>query len=258
MRQARIAAKITLQEMATRLHYTKSHLSSVEQAKSRPSRDLIEGYERELNLPTGELITLIENQHLSLRYRPISAVDSIIKMGLIHIYPDLGTGLLQERIRNSKDRVWLMDTWFRRSLLSLEPAFSEASHCDIRVLLLDPESPFTRQRSLDLNMQEDYAKYNINNNLRTFSQLRHKQEKIKIRTYRVLPSFPIFITDQRALVSYYFHGIETYEAIWLEVRIPDENSQEPSEFGEQIKHEFLRIWDNASEYDESLLQRDQS
>ncbi len=55
MRLARQQKGMTLTDLALKLGYTKSHLSSVENGVSRPSPDLVEKYERELGLEPGEL-----------------------------------------------------------------------------------------------------------------------------------------------------------------------------------------------------------
>jgi transcriptional regulator with XRE-family HTH domain len=59
MRDARLAKKISLAEMARRLGYAKSHLSGVETGRNRPSRELVEGYERETDVGPGGLTSII-------------------------------------------------------------------------------------------------------------------------------------------------------------------------------------------------------
>ncbi len=73
MRYARQQKGISLTAMARRLAYTKSHLSAVENGLGRPSQELIEGYERELELEPGEL-TYEQGVQLTLGHRrtPIS------------------------------------------------------------------------------------------------------------------------------------------------------------------------------------------
>ena len=46
--------------MATRLGYTKSHLSSVENGVSRPTIDLVDKYERELGIGPGTLSAALD------------------------------------------------------------------------------------------------------------------------------------------------------------------------------------------------------
>lgn len=58
MREHRQRSDISLTEMARRVGYTKSHLSSVETGVSGPSRELVEGYERALRLEPGTLTSL--------------------------------------------------------------------------------------------------------------------------------------------------------------------------------------------------------
>lgn len=60
MRLARQQKGMTLTELALKLGYTKSHLSSVENGISRPSADLVEKYERELGLTPGELSQAVD------------------------------------------------------------------------------------------------------------------------------------------------------------------------------------------------------
>src|SRR5437588_8032767 len=62
MRYTRLKNHISLTEMARRLGYTKSHLSTVENNIGRPSRALIEGYELELNLAPDELLSVKDTE----------------------------------------------------------------------------------------------------------------------------------------------------------------------------------------------------
>ena len=66
MRYARLQSHISLTEMARRLGYTKSHLSTLENNVGRPSHVLIEGYERELNLPPGTLSNVQNTELFSI------------------------------------------------------------------------------------------------------------------------------------------------------------------------------------------------
>ena len=73
MRAARQQKGVTLTMMASQLAYTKSHLSAVENGLGRPSRELVESYERALGLEPGELThtqigeqTMLGHRHTSM------------------------------------------------------------------------------------------------------------------------------------------------------------------------------------------------
>src|SRR6266568_916693 len=73
MRLKRQEKRISLTEMAELLGYTKSHLSSVENGKGRPSQELVEGYERKLGLALGEFNDFQQGDRSALgsRHTPI-------------------------------------------------------------------------------------------------------------------------------------------------------------------------------------------
>ncbi|HJT59510.1 MAG TPA: NB-ARC domain-containing protein [Ktedonobacteraceae bacterium] len=68
MRFARQQKDISLTDMARFLMYTKSYLSAVENGTSKPSQQLIDGYERVLELEPGALTSLNEAILLEARY----------------------------------------------------------------------------------------------------------------------------------------------------------------------------------------------
>ena len=70
MRYARQQKGIALTEMARFLMYTKSYLSAVENGASKPSMQLIEGYERVLELEPGVLNSQNEAEAMEARFTP--------------------------------------------------------------------------------------------------------------------------------------------------------------------------------------------
>src|SRR6266487_439428 len=68
MRLARQQKNVTLTDLASKLGYTKSHLSSVENGVSRPSLDLVQKYEQELGLEPDELRQLFDGLEAGQQY----------------------------------------------------------------------------------------------------------------------------------------------------------------------------------------------
>jgi WD40 repeat protein/transcriptional regulator with XRE-family HTH domain len=60
MRLARQRGIVSLTDMSKRLDYSKSYLSTVENGFARPSRELVEKYERELDIEHGELTSFLD------------------------------------------------------------------------------------------------------------------------------------------------------------------------------------------------------
>ncbi|MBV9690211.1 MAG: helix-turn-helix domain-containing protein [Ktedonobacteraceae bacterium] len=69
MRLLRQQKGISLTEMSKRLGYTKSRLSTVENNLGRPSRELVQAYERELGLALDTLVLPRDENQLELRHR---------------------------------------------------------------------------------------------------------------------------------------------------------------------------------------------
>lgn len=96
MRHARQEKGLTLTEMANFLNYTKSHLSAVENGISRPSKQLVEAYEKQLGLDLGtfeEGLFEFASQPFPLKERSrvkgLVDLSSLLERGLEgqHLFP---------------------------------------------------------------------------------------------------------------------------------------------------------------------------
>src|SRR5690348_10082282 len=105
MRESRQAREISLTEMARRLGYTKSHLSSVENGLSRPSRELVERYERECLLQPGRLTSIIPDLPAARHQSSLSKEVRSPSSGLhTNGGPSSGIGIFVSH--SSADNLW--------------------------------------------------------------------------------------------------------------------------------------------------------
>lgn len=132
---------------------------------------------------------------------------------------------------------------------SFEDAFITASQngAKIKILLLNPDSPSARQRSIDMwpgdnpdGADEAYVPSQIRLTVDEFVKIKHdnRLDNLEIRLYDTLLSVQIFLCDDELYLGFYPHGRKSLEAAQLRI------------FGqtylsEQFLSEFDLVWDNA-------------
>ncbi len=119
MRYLRQKQKITLAQMAERLGYAKSHLSNVENGVTRPSRELVEGYEKECNVEPGQLLKKWAGAFASqgpLRYR-VPILGKVIDSSQVTILERGAEAWNQWRKEHSSEKVDLRSVDLSKAIL---------------------------------------------------------------------------------------------------------------------------------------------
>lgn len=243
LRRARQDRGVSLTEMAKRLDCAKSKIWSIEEGTAKLTEDIVMEYERVLN------VSFSENGIQSLATQPYvqPAMDKTKEIADV-VKPLWGfefrSDVLHEHIKIARKRVWLLESWFGHSLAHMEQAFLASRAKDIRILLLHPESDLVGRRAADIYLSQEVVKEAILRNIKFFHGLRPylKRSTFELRLFDVLPSVPLFICDQVALVGYYLHGLMARYGPWLEVQMLDGQHQATA-FGVSLQQEFEKVWD---------------
>lgn len=193
---------------------------------------------------TKDLLTLMVRTTLT---HVLQDSASIQEMGIIAVKPHINYGELRDRIAQSKDRVYLSDTWIFYNFNGLEDAFKQTAvrQIPLRILLLDPNSPVSKQRAIDLKGPLDPATNPTTAmSIRTFYQ-QFSLDNLELRFHSTMPAMQIFMCDNKAMVGFYFHGQDSQTLPQLEVLIKDEKG-EYTIFGRLIEAEFETKWSLAT------------
>jgi hypothetical protein len=174
---------------------------------------------------------------------------SIQEMGIIAVKPHLNYGELWNRIIQSKERVYLFDTWLFYQLKDVEDVFQQTDlhQITLRILMLDPKSSVAKQRALDLYAewkQLDDISWLDTAILTTFYK-KFSKENLELRFHSTVPGMQIFIFDNEATVGFYFYGQDSQNLPQLEVLIKNKKG-EYTPFGRLIEAEFEKRWKLAS------------
>lgn len=150
---------------------------------------------------------------------------------------------VMELICNSKAKVNMLYIWVPY-LSKFEDPFIKAAMmgAEIKVLILDEDSTFAMQRSLDIGYSDDInVKGNIKANKEELIRIITKHSlssKIQIGFYNVLPSVQLCIVDDRIFISFFLKDRHASNSTTLEV---DANSI----CGNIFSKEFEKIWEKA-------------
>ncbi len=168
--------------------------------------------------------------------------DSIKLMGIVEVNARVDYDILKNRIAQSKERIYLSDNWFfSHNINDFEEAFQQAAlkNVPMRILMLNPQSPAAKLRSLDIYNDEIHMETKTQ---RTTEALRRFKKKfgmrnLEVKYHSLLPSVQIFLCDNQATVGFYFHGMDS--------QVKNEKN-DYTYLGKQIESEFQSMWDSDS------------
>ena len=191
----------------------------------------------------------------SYRMPPVPVADvAALNGGVVQVHPGMPVEAFVEWARQATQHVRMLTTW--TGLLASRPdVFHEAlKHgCFVQILLLNPASPFARQRSLDMHLgtptrfvDEYEVPRNIQTMIRQLGELHlevaHLPGRLELRLYDLLPSFSWFQCDSRALVGFFPHTSRMTAFPMLEIQ-PD------STVGQRFGQDFDAVWSHATAVD---------
>jgi transcriptional regulator with XRE-family HTH domain len=164
--------------------------------------------------------------------------------GIVRVYPELDDRILIQRMAKAST-IWILDTFFpdlRRRLKDVLIARSNGG-ATIRVLLIDPNSPFARKRSKDISEHnpESYVPIQVRFTRDDVVRLREDGVNIEIKFYRSLPSSTQYMCDDSILFGILAHGERSDFTPQLEVQ------GENSTMYKFLKSEFDNLWEEAIE-----------
>jgi len=211
---------------------------------SRPKKDILEEWRRNLPLTSGNVIQLESDVPIE----ELGLVGAFSQRALTYEYVS--------RIREAKNHIWVMGIGLggfqsnHRANILVQKALEGV---DIRLLVVDPDiqiklgdEPFSLPSWCDFSM--DAGNYNqnslysaikmVNNINRQIQQDNSAQKQlVKIKYYKVIPSFAMLRVDSIIYFSPYFSGRSNLKAFTLKLT-------EGGRLYEQCIKHFELIWNN--------------
>ena len=252
--------------IAAQAGITSPYLILLQQGQRKPSDEVVLALAKALDLDPYQTRRLQEAAQLDRSTQRQPRPKHI--NGIVRVHPGLPEETFGEWVRTATRRVWILQTWVARALrykdAFLTAATNHASDPDfaMRILLLDPRTGVAEQRSKDILIScmgqldtddiKHYASRQIQASLDDFHMLhriiRHKvraemhveKDFMEIRTHACLPSFSLYLCDDRALIGFYLHGDISPAGPQLEVDLSV--AREASPLIDMIHDEFETLW----------------
>lgn len=113
---------------------------------------------------------------------------------------------------------------------------------EIRILLLDPNSPETKRMARSVGMGENEFKEMIEGSLKFFKSMKNQRMNVSVRLYTFMPIFRIAIVDNRLLYLGFYRGSATGDDTPQLVL----NALEEVSFFKPFQEYFDTIWDDKN------------
>lgn len=173
--------------------------------------------------------------------------------GINGSYSMLPTDTLAKTIPNAK-RVRILQTWTGNIHAIRESLRLAADNgCDVRILLLEPESPLAHIRGKDMGISESqYASSQIRGDLEILQHLHEGKDgkkfidsgKIKVRLYKTFPGVSLYQIDNVTYMGLYLRNKSSISSPGLTIDSRVANVDSPF-FAEALEDHFDAIWEDA-------------
>ncbi len=196
----------------------------------------------------------VENTLDAVVSRRYEELDKARMSGLKTVHREKFYARVEARFRDAKRSVRVLQTW-SGEFNSLGSSLIQAAErgCDVRILLLDPDSEHAKHRGIDLKHGEEKVRMFIDNDLTILSTLRAKSERakrnIEVRLYRSTPVIAVHGWDDTNVVGTYWCGKHSQEGPQYEVVGRLESGSDDPYLAEAINEHFNNLWKHATEYE---------
>lgn len=188
--------------------------------------------------------------------------------GIVRVHPEFPWETFAKWASTATHRVWILSTYYSRVVHFKEPFLALArnhagnSAFTVRILFLDPRARAAEQRSKDILLSnlgpidtddvKHYVPKKIQASLDDFHMLHRiiqhqvhagadgEHAFMEIHTHACLPSFALYLCDDRAFLGFHIHGDLSIDGPHLEVDLSV--GREVSPLIEMIHAEFETLW----------------
>jgi Domain of unknown function (DUF5919) len=188
---------------------------------------------------------------VSRRYEEL---DQVRMSGLKTIHQEKFYARVEEKFRDAKKSIRILQTWsgeFPSLGRSLKLAAERG--CEIRILLLKPNSEAAKRRGADLGHGETQVKKFIENDLAIlntlYAGLAKKKDNLEVRLYEASAVIAIHGFDDTNFVGTYWCGRHSQEGPQYEVVGRVGSGSDDPFLWEIVSDHFEAIWEQAEEYE---------
>ena len=179
----------------------------------------------------------------SLR-KEFESLGQLQNAGIVEIYESLSDDLIVNHFSQANDQIKILQTWIP-DLVQIEKSFKYAyiNNCSIQILLLDPNSDFAKERSVQMGFENSEAVItNINSNimeLRRVCKEFNIQKNFELKLYSAVPLMQIYSFDNMSFMGFYWQGKMAMHGPQLLIKGHD------TYYGKEINNYFNFMWNSA-------------
>jgi hypothetical protein len=195
-----------------------------------------------------EQLTDMTNSVRTVMKEAFQGAEGLEKFGLVRIHERLPIHEIQRLFAEENKRIRILTTWVHE-YNALSPALREAVQggATFELLILKPESVFTKQRGIDLGYEELHGQttsQTVLRELRRDFSTPELKARVHVRCYDSLPSIALHMAGEIAIVSAFFpHYTLGTQVLQLEVKGVN------SLYGQAVTQEFEHLWKLATPVD---------
>ncbi len=162
------------------------------------------------------------------------------KSGLLSLHSELPEKSFFSKLKKSKEQIKIFQTWIP-GMKPLPSALIEAAKrgVDVQILLIQPQSEFAKQRTIDMRWSPTKP-FEAFDNLLWIIQKHNLQdvENFQVKFYNCLPPFLLYSIDDWMLLGIYWHPNGATTGLTLELgKTPESNDI-------LVHKTFNAIWDS--------------
>jgi hypothetical protein len=182
-------------------------------------------------------------------------LDQLRRAGVKTVYRRLAHATLIDRFEEASKSIRILQTW-SGDFNNIGDTLARAAirGCEIKILLLNPESSQAKQRGKDLGyVDSKVVETLIRNDLEVLRKCALRCGKhvsnIRIKLYDATPVIPIYGYDDTNVMGVYWHQMHSQEGAQLEVEVYDpeldtEYHHSKKYFAEAVTEHFDAIWNS--------------
>lgn len=197
----------------------------------------------------------VENTLDEVVTRRYEELDKVRMSGLKTIHREKYYARVEERFRNAKRSIRILQTWsgeFHALGSSLKQAAERG--CDIRILLLQPDSEPAKLRGADLGHGETNVRKFIENDLAILNTLhaglnKRVRDNLEVKLYKTSPVVAIHGYDDTNIVGTYWYGRHSQEGPQYEVVGRSESGSDDPFLAEVVNEHFNALWEKATDHE---------
>ena len=178
-------------------------------------------------------------QALLQKIDQVNVDQDLVKSGIVSVHPQMPYGQFEEKVKNAKREIIILQTWLK-ALNPISEGMIEAAArgVKIRILILNPNSEMARQRGVELGLERDSGRPKaLFEGIRSAFKKHDLEGKVEVRMHERIPPFSLYLVDDWMMAGTYWHGRGSVSNPMLEIKGLDKDK-----LGWYYLDTFEEIW----------------